>query len=123
MNYGCGFSPGDGWLNFDSSPTLRFERIPLLGKVYTKNEQRFPANVMYGDIVKGPLCPPNEAAGVFASHVLEHLTYSDFSIALKHTWIMLKPSGIFRLLRWLPIHGEHSITQEGWHHGVETQRR
>ena len=98
VNYGCGFSPGDGWLNYDSSPTLRFERIPWLGKLYTKNERRFPANVMYGDIVKGPLCRPGEADGVFASHVLEHLYHADVSLALKHTWIMLKPSGIFRLI-------------------------
>ncbi len=98
VNYGCGFSPGEGWLNFDSSPTLRFERIPLLGRLYTKNERRFPATVIYGDIVKGPLCRPDEADGVFASHVLEHLSYADFSLALKHSRIMLKPSGIFRLI-------------------------
>ena len=53
---------------------------------------------MHGDIVKGPLCRPNEADGVFASHVLEHLSYSDFFDALRHTYTMLKPSGIFRLV-------------------------
>lgn len=98
VNYGCGFSPGDGWLNFDSSPTLRLERIPLLGKLYTKYERQFPANVMYDNIVKGTLCRPNEADGVFASHVLEHLSYSDFSLALKDTREMLKPTGIFCLI-------------------------
>ena len=98
VNYGCGFTIGEGWLNFDNSPTLRFERIPFLGRFYTKNEKRFPEEVIYGDIVKGPLCGPDEADGVFANHVLEHLSYSDCLIALKYTYTMLKPSSIFRLV-------------------------
>ena len=53
VNVGCGFDAGDGWLNFDASPTLRFERVPVLGRLYTKNDARFPESVRYGDIVKG----------------------------------------------------------------------
>ena len=29
------------FLNYDSSPTLRFERIPLIGKLYKKNKGTF----------------------------------------------------------------------------------
>ena len=39
--------------NFDVSPTLRFERIPIFGALYTKNSTRFPANVKYGNIAYG----------------------------------------------------------------------
>ncbi|MCP5113600.1 MAG: hypothetical protein GY953_22435, partial [bacterium] len=49
VHYGCHFTAPDGWLNFDASPTLRFERFPILGRLYTKNESRFPPNVRYGD--------------------------------------------------------------------------
>ena len=53
LQYGCGWWAPKGWRNFDASPTLRFERLPLIGWLYTRNSQRFPENVEYGDIVKG----------------------------------------------------------------------
>src|SRR5882724_7131927 len=31
VHYGCLFCAPESWLNFDASPTLRFERIPILG--------------------------------------------------------------------------------------------
>ncbi len=96
VQYGCGFSAPNGWVNYDASPTLRFERIPLLGKVLTRNSMRFPANVKYGDIVKGLPEKANSCDGVFCSHVLEHLAYNDFQTALANTYLILKPGGIFR---------------------------
>ncbi len=53
MQYGCGFNAPSGWKNFDVSPTLRFERLPLIGRLYSKNQQRFPENVEYGDQMAG----------------------------------------------------------------------
>lgn len=104
IQYGCGFCAPDGWVNFDASPTLLFERIPLLGKLFTKNMARFPANVRYGDIVKGLPIREGTVDGVYASHVLEHLPLADCQTALVNTWRLLKPGGIFRLivpdLRW-----------------------
>jgi SAM-dependent methyltransferase len=96
VQYGCGFTAPPGWINYDSSPTLRFERIPLLGKFYTRNNQRFPANVKYGDIVKGLPEAQDSCDGVYCSHVLEHLAYNDFIQALKNTYLILKPGGTFR---------------------------
>ena len=52
VQYGCGWCAPEGWLNFDASPTLRFERLPMLGGLYTRNAERFPAAVRYGDIVR-----------------------------------------------------------------------
>jgi hypothetical protein len=98
VQYGCGFSPPEAWTNFDASPTLRFERIPLVGKVYTKNASRFPKNVRYGDIVKGLPVEPNSCRGVYCSHILEHLAYDDFLTALKNTKEILMQDGIFRLV-------------------------
>jgi hypothetical protein len=75
VQYGCGFSAGEGWLNFDASPTVRIERIPFFGNMFSVafsgNFHRFPASVKYGDIRKGPLIPPGTADGIYASHVLE----------------------------------------------------
>src|SRR5437588_12941457 len=57
VQYGCGFSPGEGWENFDSSPTLRVERMPIIGPFLSAklsgNARPFPSSVRYGDICKG----------------------------------------------------------------------
>lgn len=53
VQYGCGWNAPQDWRNFDASPTLYFERMPLVGKLYTKNKTRFPHNVEFGDIVEG----------------------------------------------------------------------
>lgn len=96
VQYGCGFSAPDEWVNYDASPTLKFERLPFLGKIYTRNSQRFPTNVKYGDIVKGLPEMINSCDGVYCSHILEHLAYQDFLKAIRNTYLILKPNGIFR---------------------------
>jgi hypothetical protein len=98
VQYGCAFSAPLEWKNFDASPTLRFERLPLVGKLYTKNAVRFPANVEYGDIIKGLPVPLGSCSGIYASHVLEHLSLHDFRIALKNTYSLLHSGGVFRLV-------------------------
>ena len=98
VQYGCGHHAPDGWLNFDSSPTLRFERLPIIGSLYTKNATRFPANVRYGDIVNGLPIEPGTVDCLYASHVLEHLAYEDAIRALRNSFAILKAGGIFRLI-------------------------
>jgi predicted SAM-dependent methyltransferase len=98
VQYGSGFCAPEGWLNFDASPTLRFERLPIIGRLVTKNANRFPAGCRYGDIVKSLPIPAGTADAVYASHVLEHLTRQDFHIALRNTFALLKPGGVFRLI-------------------------
>ncbi len=106
IQYGCGMSAPEGWRNFDASPTLRFERLPILGHIYTKNEARFPKGVEYGDIVKGLPTPDNSCDGIYCSHVLEHLSLDGFRTALRNTYKALRRGGTFRLV--LPDL-EHSI--------------
>jgi len=98
VQFGCGFSAPQGWINFDASPTLRFERIPWLGKLYTRNTQRFPAAVRWGDITRGLPLAPGSCLGIYASHVLEHLSREDCAKALRRTWEYLAPGGRFRLV-------------------------
>lgn len=98
VQYGCGWSAPEGWKNFDASPTLRFERLPVIGKFYTKNEERFPVNVEFGDIVKGLPIEFESCDGIYCSHVLEHLSLEDLQTALKNTYAYLKPGGIFRMV-------------------------
>src|SRR5580658_2741676 len=97
VQFGCGWSAPREWTNFDSSATLKWERIPILGR-YTKNERHFPSNVKSGNIVKGFPVADNSCQGVYASHVLEHLAYEEFHTALQNTYRILDEGGIFRLV-------------------------
>lgn len=98
VQYGCGWCAPAGWRNFDASPTLRFERIPFLGRLYTKNQAPFPKNVEYGDIVAGLPVADGSCQIVYCSHVLEHLALDDFRRALMNTYKILEDGGVFRLV-------------------------
>jgi predicted SAM-dependent methyltransferase len=98
VQYGCGESSPDGWLNFDASPTLRAQRIPFLGKFIRQDNISFPKSVKFGDVRRGLPVEGQSCSGVYASHVLEHLALEDFHTALKETFRILKPGGRFRAL-------------------------
>ena len=98
VQYGCGWSAPSDWRNFDASPTIRFEKLPIIGHLYTKNKFRFPKNIEYGDIVKGLPVHPDSCKGVYCSHILEHLSLFDFRAALSNTIKILEPGGIFRIV-------------------------
>lgn len=100
VQYGCGKCAPDNWINFDISPTLRLERLPIIGRFFIRNEWGpYPKNVKVGNIVRGlPGIKDNSCDAVYCSHVLEHLYYSDLQIALKNTYDILKENGIFRLV-------------------------
>ena len=99
VQYGCGLSCPDGWLNFDASPRLRLERLPAVGRAFDAfGERLFPKGVRYGDIVRGLPVPDGCACAVYCSHVLEHIDRESVMIALKNTYRILKPGGVFRLV-------------------------
>jgi hypothetical protein len=98
VQFGCGWNAPEAWTNFDASLTLKWERTPLVGRLYTKNSQRFPSNVRWGDIVRGLPIASESCRGIYASHVLEHLALDDFHKALDNTRTYLVPGGIFRLV-------------------------
>ena len=95
---GCGLSCPDCWINFDASPTLRLQRLPLIGTFFRRGSVVFPPGVRYGNIVTGLPIADGSVDGIYASHVLEHLSREDFKIALRNTFGLLRPGGIFRLI-------------------------
>lgn len=101
VQIGCGFAAAQGWLNFDASPTLRVERLPLVGSAIGRlagNASAFPVDVRYGDIVKGLPLAPDSVDAIYASHVLEHLSLADMRTALARCFEYLRPGGVFRLI-------------------------
>lgn len=95
---GCGLCAPSEWLNFDASPTLRLQRLPLIGRLSAVRQPLFPQAVVYGDIVRGLPLPPQSCRAVYCSHVLEHLSLADFRTALVNTRKILAKKGIFRLV-------------------------
>lgn len=97
VQYGCGHSAPQQWVNFDVSPTLRIQKTPVLnGLLKSRLNTVFPDNVLLGDIIKGLPVADGSCDGAYCSHTLEHLSLSDLKIALQNTYRILKPGGIFR---------------------------
>ena len=53
VQYGCGLQAPSNWINFDASPSLRLQRIPIIGKALIRGRVHFPDGVHYGDVVRG----------------------------------------------------------------------
>jgi hypothetical protein len=99
IHFGCGLCAPEEWTNFDCSPTLRLQRLPLVGSLVPSGRfGRFPGNVLYGDVVKGLPVPPRQAELLYCSHVLEHLALSDLRHALLNCRKALRSGGTFRLV-------------------------
>lgn len=101
VQYGCANCAPEGWLNFDSSPSMRLQRIPVIGdrlRRLSGTPFRFPNNVRYGDIIRGLPVAERSVSAAYASHVLEHMTLEDAQKALANTFLMLEPGGVFRLI-------------------------
>ena len=97
--YGCGLSAPIEWKNFDVSPTLRLQKLPIIGSLLKKQLNTvFQSNVIYGDIIKGLPIKDNSCDGLYCSHTLEHLSLKDFRTALKNSYKILKKGGIFRCI-------------------------
>jgi predicted SAM-dependent methyltransferase len=87
-------------MNFDVSPTLRLQRMPLLGALLRPMMRtKWPRNVRHGDIIKGlPRVQAGSCGGVYCSHVLEHLALEDCRKALRQSHRILANDGTFVLV-------------------------
>lgn len=99
LHYGCGLMTAPGWYNCDASPTLRLQRLPLLGRAFQKLlSPLFPREVQYGDIARGLNLSADSCDAIYCCHVLEHLSLDDCRFALRNTHRYLKPGGTFRCI-------------------------
>jgi SAM-dependent methyltransferase len=99
VQYGCGLCAPASWVNFDSSPTIFLQRIPVFGNVFVgRGFPSFPPNIKRGNIANGLPLDDCSVDGVYCSHVLEHLSLADLRVALAETHRMLKPGAKFRFV-------------------------
>ncbi len=97
LQIGAGLDGPTQWLNVDASPTLRLQRLPVLGSLFQHVVRpRFSPSIVYGDVVRGLNLKSQSAEIVYSSHVLEHLSLEDFTRALLEIRRAMRPGGIFR---------------------------
>lgn len=109
INVGCGSTPtvGDGWRNFDNSPSLKLARQPLrrtlmraLGLLDAENLKYIAfcrANrIEYADCRRMPL-PANSVEVAYSCHMMEHLDREDAAAYLRESLRVLQPGGILRV--------------------------
>ncbi|MBD2609700.1 MAG: class I SAM-dependent methyltransferase [Nostoc sp. ZfuVER08] len=99
VQFGCGLCAPSQWLNFDSSPALRLQKLPIIGNLIPSGPfGRYPQNVKYGDIVKGLPIAKESVDFLYCSHIFEHLTLNELRLSLQNCYQYLKPGGIFRFV-------------------------
>jgi hypothetical protein len=100
LNIGSGLSCGEHWENVDCSLSLRFSKLPLIGKLLARlfKFPNWPKGTVYGDILSDSLVPAGSCSLVFVSHVLEHLSFSDSRYALRNIYKFLRPRGVLRII-------------------------
>lgn len=100
LHIGCGINVNERWENIDASPSLKISKLPIFGRYISSlfHVPNWPKTVVYGDIVKGLKNRNNSYDLIFAAHILEHLSLSDFHVALGNIHLYLKPNGIFRFI-------------------------
>ena len=100
VQFGCGTCAPASWLNFDAGPAFLLEkRLPFLkATLVRRGFPDYPANIHYGDVIKGLPVDPASAQRVYSSHVLEHLSLEDCRRALRNVRGYLVPGGVFRFV-------------------------
>ena len=100
VQFGCGTCAPASWLNFDAGPAFLLEkRMPFLKTALVRRGfPDYPANIRYGDVIKGLPVPQASAERVYASHVLEHLAREELRITLRNVFSYLRLGGVFRFV-------------------------
>ena len=107
VQFGCGLCAPKSWRNFDAGPAFWLEKnLPFLKPLLLKRGfPDYPSNIHYGDVIQGLPVAAGSAAGVYCSHVLEHLALNEFRQTLRNVYSYLVPGGTFRFvlpdLEWL----------------------
>jgi SAM-dependent methyltransferase len=107
LHLGCGPNVVQGWDNVDGSLSAWFAAHPRLLRLLAScgivpkrlAEQPYPKGIRRHDL-RGPLsfASSNSYDAVYASHILEHLTYAHAQQLLAETRRVLRPGGIGRFV-------------------------
>lgn len=108
INFGCGLSPTEGYLNYDNSPSVKLARMGFLSGLLCRfgllnaDQKRFvdfcrTHDIRWGNPVKGIKMSDGTAAVIYSSHMMEHLDKSEAKRFLQEAWRLLVSGGVIRL--------------------------
>ena len=109
INFGCGGSPTDGYINIDNSPSIVISKAPnflihFLYKVGIIGEKNYNYirfcklnSIVYGSAVSRLLFQDCSVDLIYSSHMLEHLEKNNAKKFLAETLRVLKPGGFLRI--------------------------
>ncbi|MFI5329548.1 MAG: class I SAM-dependent methyltransferase [Desulfobaccales bacterium] len=107
LHLGCGptAKTPEGWLNLDASWNARLAKYPILRKLLTVFrclphglDNSWAADIFIHDIRKPLPFEDNSFAGIYASHLLEHLYLDKAKALLKECYRVLEPRGVLRIV-------------------------
>ena len=99
LNLGCGSVRPMGWINTDSSLNANIQRIPFIGKKFTRlfnNVDYDSNNLVYMNLNKKWAFKDNSVDIVYASHLFEHLSLKSATLFLQESYRCLMLGGVIR---------------------------
>lgn len=109
INFGCGITPTEGWINLDNSYALRLKNfyplvillkfLNLLSTPQLRNiEFNRKKNIIFADATKRFNFENNSVDILYTSHMLEHLSRDSAKNFIKESHRVLKKGGILRIV-------------------------
>jgi SAM-dependent methyltransferase len=106
LHVGCGPITPTEWVNLDASWNLLAARVPGLRRMLRATgliskgaeAHAWADHIRYCDVTRGLPFRDGQAAVVYASHVLEHVSRRDARNLMRETYRVLAPGGIARFV-------------------------
>jgi len=101
LHIGCNVIAPESWINIDGSWNAWLSRYPLIKKLLWKlriiskevYKHPWPRNILIWDVNKGLPFPDNSVDGIYASHLLEHLSRSKARFFVGECYRILRQGG------------------------------
>lgn len=101
LHIGCNLITPESWINMDGSWNAWLSRYPLIRKLVWKlgiigreaAQHRWPRNILIWDVNKGLPFPDKSMNGIYASHLLEHLSCSKARFFVQECYRVMRSGG------------------------------
>ncbi len=106
LHIGCNVIAPQSWINIDGSWNAWLSRYPPARKLLWKlgiidkevAQYPWPRNILIWDVSNGLAFPDNSIDGIYASHLLEHLSRCKAEFFIRECYRVLRSAGIIRLV-------------------------
>jgi predicted SAM-dependent methyltransferase len=108
VNFGCGMTPTEGWVNYDNSFAIKLanssflyflaKSLRILSVAQIENvEWNKKHKIYFADATKKIPLRDNSVECLYTSHMLEHISREGVIVFLKEVMRLLEVDGVFRV--------------------------